>query len=74
MVLFNHREYPLDTHVTNFPVSTRAKNTIRNMGAETLRDLLCLDTHKYYEQNWIPNCGSQTRIEIDTFVRMCDGT
>ena len=72
MILFNHREYPLDTHVSNFPISIRARNTIKNMGASTLRELLCLDTHKHYESNWIPNCGSQTRIEIDTFARMCD--
>jgi hypothetical protein len=72
MVLFNHREYPLDTHVSNFPLSVRARNTILNMGANNLRELLCIDTHKDYWEKDIPNCGSQTRIEIESFARMID--
>jgi hypothetical protein len=73
MILFSHREYPLDTHVSNFPISVRARNSIRNMGASTLRELLCIDTDKWYGDDVsIPNCGSQTRIEIQTFARMCN--
>jgi len=72
MVLFNHKEYPLDTHVSNFPISAKARNTLKNMDIWNLRELLCADTDKYYESNYIPNCGSQTREEIKSFARMID--
>ena len=70
MILFSNKEYPMDTHVTNFPISVRAKNTLKNMGIHTLYQLMCSDTSKHFDQHWIPNCGSQTREEIKAFGKM----